>query len=779
MAGTDFSHLTNDELIKGIQALKLPDYIRSKAYGVDVRETLAQMTEMLMQLAYNQGMSPQQAKEWVSQLNNKIDKGNLSVADINKNLGKLDQTFMTDEFLQQMVGNTPVNAVPADGSITNKKLADKSVDESKVTFFGQDENIFSGVYSQSYLGGNAEDGGQLNYSRDTARSAIIRVEPNTNYKIKKDPSDRFRVATFTEVPRKVSPTVSQPVNRYLRDEYVPNETTETEYKFSTLPDEYYVVITVSLLEGSEPFLSLSVDDTYNFNKNIKAENIVMSNNLFDNNYHDLYIKPVSGGGEIAYSVRDSTAIIQISPNTTYSISKTSSNRFRVALSETFPEVGNPVEVIKSEGDSDLSFTFTSGLTHHFLIIFVSSGGIAPIFMQVNEGNQPTKWETYGYKLYPQAMTVSTTDEGGGQSDGTVYVEDYRIGDESDSLVIQKAFDSANGQVVSLKSGKTYLIDDTITAHASRVRGIEGNNALLKGTGSHTVLTYTGSKTSGSAMPQLNNDIVETEMSVYLKNIRIMQANAFTADGIKISGTFSLFLQNIFVSKARNAITFTGWNRNINIADCNIYNNSGVGLFFKDANIHQINISGCHISYNQNEVQFSDSNIANVQISGCDLESSKSNTWSGTTESIISFVDSGESSSIYEVIIISGSTIQEHYGNQKPIINIDLRDNRIHELIIDGNLIGNSSADSVPVYLKGANGVSVSNNSIVGYKEAISEYSVVLEGKNDNVRILNNHLDKPINYSGLVTNKALIANNLTEGFTMADSNSNNIKVVNNF
>ena len=68
LAGTDFSHLTNDELIKGIKALKLPDYIRSKAYGIDVRETLAQMTEMTIQLGVNMGLSPDDALEMVKKL---------------------------------------------------------------------------------------------------------------------------------------------------------------------------------------------------------------------------------------------------------------------------------------------------------------------------------------------------------------------------------------------------------------------------------------------------------------------------------------------------------------------------------------------------------------------------------------------------------------------------------------------------------------------------------------------------------------------------------------
>lgn len=53
---------------------------------------------------------------------NKMDKGGeIVVSQINKNKGKFDQTYMTDEFLQQIVGNAPVHSVPADKSITPDK----------------------------------------------------------------------------------------------------------------------------------------------------------------------------------------------------------------------------------------------------------------------------------------------------------------------------------------------------------------------------------------------------------------------------------------------------------------------------------------------------------------------------------------------------------------------------------------------------------------------------------------------------------------------------------
>ena len=74
MAGTDFSHLTDDELINGIKALNIPNYIRKKSYGIDVRETLAQMTEMTIQLGVNMGLSPDDALKWARKLQETVSQ---------------------------------------------------------------------------------------------------------------------------------------------------------------------------------------------------------------------------------------------------------------------------------------------------------------------------------------------------------------------------------------------------------------------------------------------------------------------------------------------------------------------------------------------------------------------------------------------------------------------------------------------------------------------------------------------------------------------------------
>ena len=74
MVKRDFTHLTPDEKINGIKASKLPDHIRSKYHGEDVREAIAQSTEMAIQLGINMGLSPDDALSWARKLQEAIPR---------------------------------------------------------------------------------------------------------------------------------------------------------------------------------------------------------------------------------------------------------------------------------------------------------------------------------------------------------------------------------------------------------------------------------------------------------------------------------------------------------------------------------------------------------------------------------------------------------------------------------------------------------------------------------------------------------------------------------
>lgn len=99
---------------------------------------------------------------------------NISAFQINKNLGKFDQTYMSDEFLQQMLGNTPLNTVPADETITPKKLTFKAVSGEV------GKNLFdSGDITQnSYL--DADNGSTFALSGFFV-SSFIKISSSTPY----------------------------------------------------------------------------------------------------------------------------------------------------------------------------------------------------------------------------------------------------------------------------------------------------------------------------------------------------------------------------------------------------------------------------------------------------------------------------------------------------------------------------------------------------------------------------------------------------------------------
>ena len=215
MAGTDFSHLTNDELIKGIQALNLPDYIRSKAYGVDVRETLAQMIEMTIQLGVNMGLSPDDALLWARKLQETVSQSEFDswVATLldggpsifMNTLSELQTTYPNGAPGVALVRETDPAKIYVwnggawedfgdyqgievkDGTITTSKLAEGSVTPLKmfgVDSFAASPNLF-----------NKNDLIKGGYYKQTGEW-VSNAEYNSSKKIKVDPKRSYQKTTF-------------------------------------------------------------------------------------------------------------------------------------------------------------------------------------------------------------------------------------------------------------------------------------------------------------------------------------------------------------------------------------------------------------------------------------------------------------------------------------------------------------------------------------------------------------------------------------------------------
>ena len=159
MAGTDFSHLTTDELIKGIKALDLPDYIRSKAYGIDVRETLAQMTEMTIQLGVNMGLSPDEALKWARKLQDFDEQ--LAQTEQELNQKKRDKAQLID--LDELTPRT-ISAIEGGGGSSfelSSMPKSYSVSPTETTFVKTGKNLFDKNNTISGIKLNQTDGSEM------------------------------------------------------------------------------------------------------------------------------------------------------------------------------------------------------------------------------------------------------------------------------------------------------------------------------------------------------------------------------------------------------------------------------------------------------------------------------------------------------------------------------------------------------------------------------------------------------------------------------------------
>ena len=160
-------------------------------------KTIGQLAEKAKQTdlnATNANVALKSDKTYVdSQLNN------IGVLQINKNKGLIDQTYLSDSLKQQIAGTAPINAVPANDSITNKKHVDKSIEYEKQNFLKvstSNKNLFDGVYYKRWVASDTKI-----YSKiDAASLAIIPILPGKSYNIQTTGThNRFTVSLMNDI----------------------------------------------------------------------------------------------------------------------------------------------------------------------------------------------------------------------------------------------------------------------------------------------------------------------------------------------------------------------------------------------------------------------------------------------------------------------------------------------------------------------------------------------------------------------------------------------------
>ena len=158
-------------------------------------------------------LTPEQYAELIQSVNGLISKGHVTFDDIDINKGKLLPKHASEELLRMITGDAPVNAVPADGSLTTRKYANKSVTENKTTFFKPSKNLFSGVYEDITVTTSSY---RKNTTSDNGKTAVISIEPNTDYTIKSHgANDSFRIGVLNTALPSTLPTSNVLLDRVV------------------------------------------------------------------------------------------------------------------------------------------------------------------------------------------------------------------------------------------------------------------------------------------------------------------------------------------------------------------------------------------------------------------------------------------------------------------------------------------------------------------------------------------------------------------------------------
>src|SRR4051794_40313562 len=119
------------------------------------------------------------------------------------------------------------------------------------------------------------------------------------------------------------------------------------------------------------------------------------------------------------------------------------------------------------------------------------------------------------------------------------------------------------------------------------------------------------------------------------------------------------ISRLLVRKAHHAIYLTRRNRNVRMYCWQLYENRGAGIYYDDVNLHQSNITGCHISYNAGGgIVSRKGDVRNIQITGCDIEDNVDAEGAPTANILLDCTDSVNGTG---EVAITGCTIQ--HGRQ--------------------------------------------------------------------------------------------------------------------
>jgi hypothetical protein len=300
-------------------------------------------------------------------------------------------------------------------------------------------------------------------------------------------------------------------------------------------------------------------------------------------------------------------------------------------------------------------------------------------------------------------------------ESSVSLPALRLGEEFDNSAELAQFIENAGPNVKLPGG-TIRITRTIEIDLTRLgwKALDGGGARVLMSGPGPAFRFVGSH-GGTAAPESFKKETWRERSPLIRDLEIVGAHQ-EADGVEARGTMQLTLSGLSIRNCRHAVHLVERNRNLLLVGCHLYDNHGVGVYYDNVNLHQSNISACHISYNRlGGVVVRGGDVRNIHISGCDIEGNMAD---GGPAAANVHLECGESGTVAEVAIV-GCTIQH---SRKPAGGANIRILGRGKVLRNGKptefQCGNITiADNVlsdvqqNIHLRGARGVTITGNTL--------------------------------------------------------------------
>lgn len=548
------------------------------------------------------------------------------------------------------------------------------------------------------------------FASETAKTAIIKVNPSTEYTIEKTESSRFRFIEFTVNPVVGTTlgfvTKSDDVSHVLHVDSLDNVV--EAFTFTTRADTQYLAVNISANSENIPTLQVKTGGVFDFTANnllfskdavfggaklSNAAQIKIGKNKFDGSY----LQDVSLVGAVdlsnynralSTSANALTSVIKIKPNTTYTVSKTASTRFRIGLANFAPTVGKSnIKMIAGEtNDAALNYTFTSGSLDRYLVLYLSNTNTMPDFLQLEEGTVQTEWETHGYDFKDKAKFLNGGGGGGEiNPDGYLLYKDIGVGNAyyaekggadvwtNSSKTVVATDDTAalqaeinKGGVISLNGSKSYKVSASLLIDLTKVKKIKGNGATIVVTADVPILDIFGSMTT-NANPNNQESHLMIDACRKIRGIKLTSSSGLIGSAARVRNTFKLELA-VDAHFLKDGYVFEDVNRNPNFKSTAYAMLQDCLRFAEGSNLHQGSFDVHGLSYANKCIHFDNpSEIYNLQFNAIDAELGN---FQGATTALVeqhSIVHMRSAAgSVIDDVTFTGGTFEAHYQPQRLI-----------------------------------------------------------------------------------------------------------------